>query len=94
MNRVLVARPISPWQRVGKGAVTVLAIGAQFALGLLVLALRTLRVAVNVLTAAAMASEQQLADRIGRPALSDTGIAALAAAFVTEFRTAYRAPAR
>ena len=94
MSRVLVARPVSLWRWVGDAAVTVLAVGAQVALGLLVLVLRTLRVAVNVVTAASMAAEQQLAARTGRTALSHTGIAALAAAFAHEFRTAYRAPTR
>lgn len=94
MGRVLVARPVSPWQRVGKAAVTVLAISAQVALGLLVLALRTVRVAVTVVTAAALVAEQQLAESTGRRALSDTGIAALASAFIYELRTAYHQPTR
>ena len=98
MAAVLVARPVSPWRRVGEVAATVLAVGAHLVLGLLVLVLRTLRVAVNVVTTAAMASEQQLAARTGRTALSHTGIAvltaALAAEFLDGFRTAYHQPTR
>lgn len=94
MNRVLVARPASPWQRVGNATVTVLAVAAHLALGLIVLVLRTVRVVVTVVTAVAMTSEQQLSARTGRTPLSHTGIAAICAAFVAEFRTAYHQPTR
>jgi len=89
MPAVLIPRPVSPWRRAGALAVKVLAVGVQAAVGLLVIVLRTVRVAVNLVTATAMHAEQRLADHTGRPVLSHTGIAAIAAAFVHEFRTAH-----
>lgn len=87
MARVLTARR-------SRLPIAVLAVAAHLVVGLLVIALRIVRVAVSVATDAAMRAEQQLATRTGRPALSNTGIAVLARAFATEFLTAYRAPAR
>jgi hypothetical protein len=91
MPRVLVARAPTPWRRL---VLAVLAVVAQLLLGVLVLVLRTLRVIVTVATAAAVHAEQQLAARTGHPALSQTGIGVLAAAFAEEFRDAYNQPTR
>lgn len=91
MPVILVARPVRAWKRIP--LVALLLVG-QVTLGLIVLVLRTLRVAVTLAATATGRLEHQLAARTGRPALSQTGIAALAAAFVDEFRIAYRAPAR
>lgn len=91
MPEVLIARPTRDWRRV---PLLALLLVAQVAAGLLVLALRTLRVVVTLAATAAGAIEHHLAARTGRPALSQTGIAALAAAFVDEFRIAYHQPAR
>jgi hypothetical protein len=87
MNRVLLTRPASRWRQV---SVTVLLWVAQMILGLVVLALRTARAALTLTIACAGRAEQLIAARTGRPALSDTGIAALAAAFAHEFHAAYR----
>lgn len=89
--RVLIARPVRRWRRV---PATVGLLTAQVLVGLLVLVLRTVRVATTLAITTAGAIEHQLATRTGRPVLSDTGIAALAAAFVHEFQTAYHAPTR
>lgn len=91
MPRVLIARPASRWRQV---PVTVLLVAAQVVVGLLVLVLRTARAALTLTIATAGAVEHQLAATTGRPALSHTGIAAICAAFVTEFRTAYHQPTR
>lgn len=91
MPRVLIARPASRWRQV---PVAVLLLAAQVVVGLLVLALRTLRAVTTLTIAGAGAIEHRLATATGRPALSHTGIAALAAAFVTEFRTAYHQPTK
>ena len=91
MPPLLIARPSVRWRRV---PLVVLGVVAQLAVGLIALAFRIVRVAVNVTASLAVHAEQQLAARTGRRALSDTGIAALAAAFITEFHTAYRATAR
>jgi hypothetical protein len=90
MPPLLIARPPGRWRT----PLAVLALVAYLALGLVVIVLRTVRVVVNLATAAAMDAEQQLAARTGRTALSHSGIRALAAAFAHEFLTAYRAPAR
>lgn len=89
MPRLLVARAPTPWRRV---LLTVLAVAAHLALGLLVMGLRVARVIVSVATEAVAHAEQALAARTGRTALSQTGITALTAAFVQEFRTAYHQP--
>jgi len=89
MPRILVARAPTPWRRIPLAA---LAITAHLLLGLIVGALRAARVIVNVVTETAAYVEQALAAHTGRPALSQTGIAALTAAFVQEFRTAYHQP--
>lgn len=91
MPPVLVARAPAPWRRV---AVAVLAVTAHLALGVLVLVLRTVRVIVTVVTDTAVRTEQQLAARTGRPALSQTGIGVLAAAFAQDFLTTYHKPTR
>jgi cytochrome b561 len=75
-------------------ALAALAVVAHLLLGVLVLALRTVRVIVTAATDTAVHAEQQLAARTGRPALSQTGIGVLAAAFVQEFLTTYRQPTR
>lgn len=89
--RVLIARPDRSWTRV---PLTVLLVVAQVVVGVVVLALRTVRVAVTLAATTTGAIEHQLATRTGRPALSHTGIAAICAAFVTEFRTAYHQPTK
>jgi len=89
MPRLLVARAPTPWRRIPLAA---LAITAHLLLGLIVGALRTARVIVNVVTETAVHVEQALAAHTGRPALSQTGIRALAVAFATEFRAAYHQP--
>jgi type IV secretory pathway TrbF-like protein len=91
MGRLLVVRAPTRWRRV---SLTVLAITAHLLLGVIVAILRTARVIVTVVAETAMNAEQALAARTGRPALSQTGIGALTAAFVTEFRTAYHQPTR
>jgi len=89
MPRLLVARAPTWWRR---AALIALAITAHLLLGVIVLALRTTRVIVAVVAEAATNAERQLAARTGRPALSQTGIAAIATAFVQEFLTAYHQP--
>jgi hypothetical protein len=89
--RVLIARPARRWKQ---APATVGLIAAQVVVGLLVLVLRTARVAVTLAVTTVGAIEHQLAERTGRPALSHTGIAAICAAFVTEFRAAYHQPTR
>ena len=89
--RVLIARPVGDWRQV---PVTVLLLAVQVVVGVIVLVLRTLRVAVTLAATAFGRLEHQLAGRTGRPVLSDTGIAALAAAFAHEFYTAYHQPTR
>ncbi|MFI0900533.1 hypothetical protein [Streptomyces sp. NPDC020983] len=84
--RVLLTRTAPRWRQV---PVTVLLLVAQTALGLLVLALRTSRAVLTLAVATTGAVEQQLAVRTGRRPLSQTGIAALAAAFTDEFLAAY-----
>ncbi|WUH94523.1 hypothetical protein OG900_33205 [Streptomyces sp. NBC_00433] len=91
MPTVLVARPIRGWRRI---PLVALLLAAQVTVGLIVLALRTVRVAVTLAVTTAGAVEHQLAARTGRPALSQTSIAAIASAFVTEFRAAYHQPTR
>jgi hypothetical protein len=91
MARLLVARAPTRWQRVALAAG---AITAQLLLGAIVTALRATRAIFNAVTETAMNAEQALAARTGRPALSQTGIGAIAAAFATEFRTAYHQPTR
>lgn len=91
MPRVLTVRPAVRWRRV---PLAVVEVAAQLVVGVLVLVLRIVRVIVTVAADTAVRAEAQLEARTGRPALSHTGIAALAAGFVNEFRTAYRAPAR
>jgi hypothetical protein len=91
MPRLLVARAPTPWRRV---SLTVMAITAQLALGLLVMALRIVHAIDTLITDTAVHAEQAVAARTGRPALSQTGIGAIASAFVTEFRTAYHQPTR
>lgn len=86
MPTMLIARPASRWRQV---PVMVLLLAAQVAVGLLVLVLRTARAALTLAIATTGAIEHQLATRTGRPALSHTGIAAICAAFVTEFYAAY-----
>lgn len=89
MPTVLIARPARVWRQV---PLTVLLLVAQVTVGLLVLGLRTGRALLTLAVTTTSAIEQQLSVHTGRPALSDTGIAAIAAAFVTEFRTAYNQP--
>lgn len=84
--RVLIARSASRWRQVPVSALLVV---AQVVVGVVVLTLRTVRVAVTLAATTTGAIEQQLATRTGRPALSHTGIAALAAAFAHEFYAAY-----
>jgi hypothetical protein len=91
MPDMLIARPMLRWRRV---PLTVLLLAAQVAVGVLALVLRTVRVVVTLAATAATDVEQQLAARTGHTPLSQTSIAALAAAFVHEFHAAYRAPAR
>jgi hypothetical protein len=91
MPRLLVARAPTPWRRL---SLTVLAITAHLLIGVIVVVVRTARVVVDVIAATAMQAEQALAARTGRPALSQTGIGAIAAAFATEFRAAYHQPTR
>lgn len=91
MPRVLIARPARTWTRV---PVTVALVAAQVLAGLLVVVLSTARVVLTLAVAAARYLEHQLATATGRPALSHTGIAAICAAFVHEFRTAYHQPTR
>lgn len=88
MTRLLVARAPT-WRRI---PLTVLAVTAQLLVAVVVIAFRIVRVAVNVTAALAMHAEQQLAERTGRAALSQTGVGALTAAFVQEFRTARHQP--
>jgi hypothetical protein len=85
--RVLIARPSARWRQ---APATALLWVAQMLLGLLVLALRTTRAGLTLAIASASRVEQLIAALTGRAALSDTGIAALAAAFVHEFHAAYR----
>lgn len=89
--RVLIARSASRWRQV---PVTVLLLAAQVVVGVIVLVLRTLRVSVTLAATAFGRLEHQLAARTRRPALSDTGIAALATAFAHEFYAAYHQPTR
>lgn len=89
MPTVLVARPVAWWRRI---PATVLLLAAQTVLGLLVLALRTARAVLTLTVATAGAAEHLLAARTGRPVLSHTGIAAIAMAFVTEFRAGFNNP--
>lgn len=89
--RVLIARHVPGWRRV---PVVVLLWVAQMVVGLVVLVLRTVRAVATLTIDAAGAVEHRLAARTGRPALSQTGIAALAAALVTEFHAAYRGTPR
>jgi hypothetical protein len=91
MPTVLIARPARSWRQVPLAA---LLLAAQVAVGVIVLVLRTLRAVTTLTIAATGHIEHQLATRTGRPALSDTGIAALAAAFAHEFYAAYHQPAR
>jgi predicted benzoate:H+ symporter BenE len=91
MAHVLIARPAPAWRQV---PLMVLLLAAQLVVGLIVLILRTLRVAVTLTITATGRLEHQLAARTGRSALSQTGIAAICAAFVTEFRIAYHQPTR
>lgn len=85
--RRLVGRRTRRWQRV---PVMVLLLVVQVVVGLLVLVLRTARVAVSLAVAATGRLEVQLAARTRVRPLSQTGIAAIAAAFVHEFHAAYR----
>lgn len=85
------ARPASWWRQV---PVIVLLLAAQVVVGVIVLVLRTLRAVTTLTIAATGAIEHRLAARTGRPALSHTGIAAICAAFVHEFRAAYHQPTR
>lgn len=85
------ARPARWWRQV---PVIVLLLAAQVVVGVIVLVLRTARAALTLAIATTGAVEHRLATATGRPALSHTGIAALAAAFVHEFRTAYHQPTR
>lgn len=89
--RVLIACPAHRWRRI---PATVGLLAAQVLVGLLVLVLRTVRVAVTLAITATGRMEHALAVLTGRPALSHTGIAAICAAFVTEFRAAYNQPTR
>lgn len=89
MRRLLVARAPTRWGRI---PLTTLAVVAHLLLGLLVIGLRISRVIVTLATAAASRAEQTLAAHTGRPALSQTGIGVLTAAFIHEFRTAYHQP--
>lgn len=82
-------RPVRAWRQV---PVTVLLWAVQVAVGLLVLVLRTARAALTLAIATTGAAEHRLTTATGRPALSHTGIAAICAAFVHEFRTAYHQP--
>lgn len=91
MPTTLISRPARQCKRIPVLAVL---LAAQFLLGLLVLVLWTLRVVATLAVTTTRVAEDQLAARTGRPALSDTGIAAICAAFVDGFLTAYRAPAR
>lgn len=94
-THVITAKP-GGWQRraltasllLGEAALLVL----HLLLGVIVLALRTARVIVAVIAETAIHAEQALAAHTGRPALSQTGIAAIGAAFVAEFRAAYHQP--
>lgn len=88
MPRLLVARAPNRWRRI---PLAVLAVTAQLLLAVIVVAIRTARVVVTLAATAATYAEQALAARTGRPALQ-TGIAAIAAAFVAEFLTAYHQP--
>ena len=89
--RVLIARRAPYWRQ---APVTLLLLAAQITLGLLVLVLRTLRVALTAAITTTGRMEEQLAARTGRVPLSHTGIAALAAAFAHEFHTAYHQTTR
>lgn len=91
MPQVLVARPVPLWRQV---PVAVLLITAQVVVGLVVLALRTARAFLTLAVTAGDSVEHRIAARTGRPALSRTGIAAICAAFVDEFRAAYHQPTR
>lgn len=91
MPHVLIARPARSWTRV---PATVALVAAQVLAGLLVVVLSTARVFLTLAVTAARYIEHQLAALTALPALSHTGIAAIAAAFVTEFRTAYHQPTR
>lgn len=88
--RVITAAP-PEWHR---RLLVVLVIGLHVAVGAVVMTIRAAHVIVTVVTATAVHAEQQLAARTGRPALSQTGIGVLAAAFVQEFLTTYRQPTR
>lgn len=87
MNRVLLARPAPHWRQI---LLTVLLLCAQYTVGLVVLVLRTARAGLTLTIAYAGRAEQLIATLTGRAALSDSGIAALAAAFAHEFHAAYR----
>lgn len=91
MPTTLIARPAGQWTRL---PLTVLLLVAQVVVGLIVLALRTTRVIITLAVTTTGRLEQQLAARTGRPVLSQTGIAAICAAFVTEFHAAYHQPTR
>jgi hypothetical protein len=86
MARLLIARPSVDWRR---PALAVVGMVGQLLLGLLVVIVRVIRVVVDVAAVALIRTETRLAAATGRPAISQTAIGAIAAAFVTEFRTAY-----
>jgi len=84
--RILIARTSGAWRR---PAIAVVGLGGQLVLGLLVAAVRVVRVVVDLVAAFLIRSETRLAAAIGRPAISQTAIGHIARAFITEFCTAY-----
>lgn len=84
--RILIARRAPLWRQV---PLAVLLLAAQVVVGLLVLVLRTGRAVMTLAVATSGHLEYRLAARTGQPVLSDTGIAAICAAFFAEFHNGY-----
>ena len=84
--RVLIARPAGAWQRPVKAAAGIF---AQLLLGLLVTVVRIIRAVVDQAADGLIRAEARLAAATGRSAISQMAVGHIAAAFVTEFRTAY-----